>query len=63
MRARFLESIKVNDIEKNLVMTISKGEVLSAEGRGTHYELRKPNGWGTMAPKEYEGKIYEILED
>ena len=43
-------------------MSIDKGEILEATDRNTHYELRKKNGWGTMAPKECEGKIYEILE-
>ena len=63
MIARFLEDITVNDTENNLEMKIDKGEELFAIDRGTHYELRKANGWGTMAPKECEGKYYEIVED
>lgn len=63
MKARFLQNIQVNDIKKDLTMAIDKGEVLSAEDKGDYYELRKQNGWGTMAPKECEGTIYEILED
>lgn len=63
MKARFLQNIQVNDIEKDLTMTIDEGEILSAEDKGDYYELRKPNGWGTMAPKECEGTIYEILRE
>lgn len=63
MKARFLQNILVNDIENDLTMTIDEGEILSAEDKGDYYELRKPNGLGTMAPKECEGEIYEILED
>lgn len=62
MIARFLESVIVNDLEKDMEITINKGEILTAIDRDTHYELRKANGWGTMAPKECEGKYYEILE-
>ena len=39
MKARFLESITVNDAEKNLVVNIDKGEELFAIDRGNHYEL------------------------
>lgn len=63
VKARFLQNIKVNDIENNMTIEIDDGEILSAEDKGDHYELRKLNGWGTMAPKECEGTIYEILED
>lgn len=63
MKARFLQNIQVNDIEHNLTMAIDEGEELFAIDRDTHYELRKANGWGTMAPKECEGTIYEIVED
>lgn len=63
MKARFLESITVNDAEKNLVVNIDKGEELFAIDRGNHYELRKADGWGTMAPKEFQGKYYEIVEE
>lgn len=63
MIARFLQDIVVNDIEKNMEMDIDKGEELFAIDRGNLYELRKPNGWGTMAPKECEGKYYEIVRD
>ena len=35
-----------------------KGEELFAIDRGNFYELRKPNGWGTMAPKECEGNCF-----
>ena len=63
MIARFLEDIIVNDTENNLEIKIDKGEELFAIDRDTHYELRKANGWGTMAPKECEGTIYEIVED
>ena len=52
MIARFLQNIVVNDIEKNMEMNIDKGEELFAIDRGTHYKLRKADGWGTMAPKE-----------
>ena len=62
MIARFLQDIVVNDIEKNMEMTIDKGEELFAIDRGTHYELRKADGWGTMAPKECEGEYYEIIK-
>lgn len=62
MKARFLANVIVNDIENEMRMTIDKGEVLTAIDRGDYYELRKANGWGTMAPKECEGKYYEILE-
>ena len=48
MIARFLQNIVVNDIEKNMEMNIDKGEELFAIDRGTHYELRKADGWGTM---------------
>lgn len=63
MIARFLQNIVVNDIEKNMEMDIDKGEELFAIDRGDFYELRKPNGWETMAPKECEGKYYEIVRD
>ena len=63
MIARFLQDIVVNDIEKNMEMDIDKGEELFAIDRGNFYELRKPNEWGTMAPKECEGKYYEIVRD
>lgn len=63
MIARFLQNIVVNDIEKNMEMDIDKGEELFAIDIGDFYELRKPNGWGTMAPKECEGKYYEIVRD
>lgn len=62
MKARFLENIVVNDTEKNMEMNIDKGEELFAIDRDTHYELRRADGWGTMAPKEFEGKYYEIIE-
>lgn len=63
MKAKFLQDIQVNDIENNRTMMIDAGEILSAEDRGDYYELRKPDGWGTMAPKECEGTIYEILRE
>lgn len=63
MKARFLQNIQVNDIENDMTMMIDEGEILSAEDRGDYYELRKPDGWGTMAPKECEGTIYEILRE
>lgn len=47
MIARFLQDIVVNDIEKNMEMTIDKGEELFAIDRGTHYELRKADGCGS----------------
>ncbi|MEI3320590.1 MAG: hypothetical protein V8R90_08910 [Eubacterium sp.] len=56
MIARFLQDIVVNDIEKNMEMTIDKGEELFAIDRGTHYELRKADGWGTMAQR-VQGRI------
>ena len=28
-----------------------------------NYELRKADGWGTMAPKECEGTYYEIIKE
>jgi hypothetical protein len=62
MIARFLQSIAVNDTEKNMEITINKGEELFAIDRGTHYELRKVDGWVTMAPKECEGEYYEIIK-
>jgi hypothetical protein len=61
MRARFLQSIVVNDGKHQI--TIRCGEELTATDQGDCYELRKRNGWGTMAPKEAEGTIYEIVED
>ena len=63
MIARFLQNIVVNDIEKNMEMNTDKGEELFAIDRGTHYELRKADGWGTMAPKECEGEYYEIIKE
>lgn len=63
MIARFLEDVIVNDLEKDMEITIGKGEILTAIDRDTHYELRKANGWGTMAPKECEGIYYEIVRD
>mgnify|MGYP000056349002 CR=1 FL=1 len=62
MIARFLEDVEIKDDKNGFSMSIYKGEILEAIDRNTHYELRKKNGWGTMAPKECEGKIYEILE-
>lgn len=61
MKARFLQSVVVNDGKYR--MTIRRGEELAATDQGDCYELRKRNGWGTMAPKEAEGTIYEIVED
>lgn len=63
MKARFLQNIQVNDIENNRTMMIDAGEILAATDRGDYYELRKSDGWGTMAPKECEGTIYEILRE
>ena len=63
MIARFLQDIVVNDIEKNMEMNIDKGEELFAIDRGAHYELRKADGWGAMAPKECEGEYYEIIKE
>jgi hypothetical protein len=61
MKARFLQSILVEDgIHR---MSIELGEELTATDRGDFYELRKRDGRGTMAPKEAEGTIYEIVED
>ena len=57
MKARFLENVEINDKKHGYKMVIYKGDVLE-----NHYELRKKNGWGTMAPKECEGEIYEIIE-
>jgi hypothetical protein len=61
MRAKFLQSIKVKDGRKR--MTITEGELLSAVDVGDYYELRKPDGRGTLAPKNEENVIYEILTD
>ena len=62
MKARFLENVEIKDDKSGMSMTIDKGEILEATDRDTHYELRKKNGWGTMAPKKSEGEIFEIIE-
>lgn len=62
MIARFLEDVEINDTKKNMIMTVNKGDDFEAIDRKTHYELRRMDGWETMAPKECEGKIFEILE-
>jgi hypothetical protein len=59
MKARFLEDIEVNDGKYQI--NINKGEELIATDCGDYYELRKKNGWGTKAPKDAEGTIYEII--
>lgn len=59
MKAKFLQDVLIDDGKYN--MTIDKGEVVDAIDRGAYYELRKKNGWGTKAPKESLGEIYEIL--
>lgn len=62
MIARFLEDVEINDTKKNMTMIVNKGDVFEAIDRKTHYELRRMDGWGTMAPKECEGEIFDILE-
>lgn len=62
MKARFLEDIVINDGKHT--MKVNKGEVFSVKcSDGDYYELRREDGWGTMAPKPEEGVIYEIEED
>lgn len=63
MKARFLQNIQVNDTKTDMSMLINEGDILSAKDAGDYYELRRKDGWGTMAPKVCEGIIYEILED
>ena len=59
MEARFLQDVLIDDGKYS--MTIDKGEIIDAIDRGTYYELRKENGWGTKAPKDAVGTIYEII--
>lgn len=59
MKARFLQDVLIDDGKYS--MTIDKGEIIDAIDRGTYYELRKENGWGTKAPKDAVGTIYEII--
>lgn len=61
MKARFLEDIVIHDGKHT--MNVNKGEVFSVEcSEGDYYELRREDGWGTMAPKSAEGTIYGIEE-
>ncbi|MEE0289630.1 MAG: hypothetical protein U0J62_05340 [Lachnospiraceae bacterium] len=62
MFAKFLKDIEIVDTNKNMKMEVNKGEIFKAIDRKTHYELRRADGWGAMAPKECEGDIFEILE-
>ena len=59
MKAKFLQDILIDDGKYS--MTIDKGETLDAIDRGCYYELRKKKGWGTKAPKDAVGTIYEII--
>lgn len=59
MKAKFLQDILIDDGKYS--MTIDKDETLDAIDRGCYYELRKKNGWGTKAPKDAVGTIYEII--
>lgn len=61
MKAVFLENVTVKDEKHGFEMQIDKGEQLKATDRGNFYELRKKNGWGTLAPKSSEGEIYQII--
>lgn len=62
MKARFLEDVVINDGKHQ--MDVKKGEVFSVEcSEGDYYELRREDGWGTMAPKSAEGAVFEIEED
>lgn len=62
MRAIFLESVEINDGKRK--MTVEKGEVFTvASSDADYYELRREDGWGTLAPKTAEGTIFEIEED
>ena len=65
MKAKFLQDVLIDDGKYS--MTIDKGEILDAIDRDTYYELRKKNGrkkgWGTKAPKDAVGTIYEIIEE
>lgn len=62
MVAKFLKNVEIADGKRK--MLINEGETLSVASQNEQfYELRKENGWGTMAPKSGEGDIYEILED
>lgn len=62
MKAVFLENVIVKDEKHGFEMQIDKGEELKATDKGNFYELRKKNGWGTLAPKSSEGQIYQIIE-
>jgi hypothetical protein len=59
MKARFLQDVEITDGKHQI--NINKGEELTAADCGDYYELRKKNGWGTKAPKNAEGVIYEIV--
>lgn len=62
MKAIFLESVEINDGKRK--MTVEKGEVFTvASSDADYYELRREDGWGTLAPKSAEGTIFEIEED
>lgn len=62
MVAKFLKNVEIADGKRK--MLINEGETLAVANQNEQfYELRKENGWGTMAPKSSEGDIYEILED
>lgn len=61
MIARFLEDVEINDGKHRMV--VKKGEEMTATNRGDFYELRRKDGWGTMAPKLFEGINYEIIEN
>lgn len=62
MKAIFLESVEINDGKRK--MTVEKGEVFTVTSSDSdYYELRREDGWGTLAPKTAEGTIFEIEED
>lgn len=59
--AKFLKNVEIADGKHKIL--INEGETLTVASQNEQfYELRKTNGWGTMAPKSSEGDIYEILE-
>ena len=61
MIARFLQDIVVNDIEKNMEMTIDKGEELFAIDRGTW--LLDPRAPKAEMPPELKERIARMKKE
>lgn len=61
MKAKFLQDVLIDDGKYNMI--INKDEIVDTINRGTYYELRKKDSWGTKAPKDALGIIYEIIEE